>query len=65
MRVFLKSSVPQFLNPQFLSSSNPQFLKPLCFVGCWSIVENFLKKNRRKWWKVGKNALILQVEKMI
>ena len=26
-------------------------------------VENFLKKNREKWLKVGKNALILQVEK--
>lgn len=26
-------------------------------------VENFLKKNREKWLKVEKNALILQVEK--
>ena len=28
-------------------------------------VENFLKKNREKWLKVGKNALILQVENYI
>ena len=27
-------------------------------------VENFLKKNREKWLKVGKNALILQLEKL-
>ena len=61
---FLNSSDPnsQLPNPQIPKSPNPN--SPY-FIGCLFIVENFLKKNRQKWWKVGKNALILQVEKMI
>ena len=67
---FLRSQITQTL--QFLNSSDPnsqlpnsQFPNSPYFIGCLFIVENFLKKNRQKWWKVGKNALILQVEKMI
>lgn len=47
------------------ASSVPQFLSSLVFTECLKIVDNFFEKNRKKWWKVGKNALILQIEKMI
>jgi hypothetical protein len=46
-------------------SLNPQSLKSYILLGVQLLLKTFLKKNRKKWCKVGKNALILQVEKMI
>ena len=65
MKVFSNSQILNSSNPQFLNSSVPQILSSLVFTECLKIVDNFFEKNRKKWWKVGKNALILQVEKMI